>query len=39
MPEELDRRVAKLKLETLGVEIDKLTEAQIRYLSDWRCGT
>ncbi len=39
MPEELDRKVAKLKLETLGVEIDKLTEAQIRYLSDWRCGT
>ncbi|MFN3383729.1 MAG: adenosylhomocysteinase [Archaeoglobaceae archaeon] len=39
MPEELDRKVAKLKLETLGVEIEKLTEAQIRYLSDWRCGT
>ncbi|MEM0202724.1 MAG: adenosylhomocysteinase [Archaeoglobaceae archaeon] len=39
MPEELDRKVAKLKLETLGVEIDRLTEAQIRYLSDWRCGT
>lgn len=39
MPEELDRKVAKLKLETLGVEIDTLTEEQIRYLSDWRCGT
>lgn len=39
MPEELDRKVAKLKLETLGVEIDLLTEDQIRYLSDWRCGT
>lgn len=39
MPEELDRKVAKLKLETLGVEIDSLTEEQIRYLRDWRYGT
>ncbi len=39
LPEELDRKVAKLKLETLGVKIDKLTEEQIKYLSDWRCGT
>uniref|UniRef100_A0A7J2THT2 Adenosylhomocysteinase n=1 Tax=Archaeoglobus fulgidus TaxID=2234 RepID=A0A7J2THT2_ARCFL len=39
LPEELDRRVAKIKLETLGVKIDRLTEEQIRYLSDWRCGT
>ncbi|MEM1579044.1 MAG: adenosylhomocysteinase [Archaeoglobaceae archaeon] len=39
MPEELDRKVAKIKLEILGVEIDKLTEEQIRYLTDWRCGT
>ena len=39
LPEELDRKVAKLKLETLGVKIDKLTKEQIRYLSDWRSGT
>jgi len=39
MPEELDRMVAKLKLETLNVKIDKLTEEQIKYLSDWREGT
>ncbi len=39
MPEELDREVAKLKLQTMGVEIDELTEEQVRYLSDWRYGT
>ncbi len=39
MPEELDRMVAKLKLETLNVRIDKLTEEQVKYLSDWREGT
>jgi len=39
MPEELDRKVARLKLETLGVKIDKLTDEQKRYLEDWRCGT
>lgn len=39
MPEELDREVAKLKLQSLGIKIDKLTEEQKRYLSDWRHGT
>ncbi len=39
LPEELDRKVARLKLETMGVKIDELTEEQRRYLSDWRHGT
>lgn len=39
MPEELDRLVARLKLETLGAKIDELTEKQKKYLSDWREGT
>ncbi|MEM4702378.1 MAG: adenosylhomocysteinase, partial [Archaeoglobaceae archaeon] len=39
MPEELDRKVARLKLETIGVKIDEMTEEQIRYVSDWRHGT
>ncbi len=39
LPEELDRMVARMKLESMGVEIDELTDEQIRYLSDWRCGT
>ncbi len=39
MPEELDRRVARIKLETAGMEIDTLTDEQVRYLSDWKHGT
>ena len=31
MPVEIDRRVAELKLQTLGIEIDKETEEQIKY--------
>ncbi|MBD0289902.1 MAG: adenosylhomocysteinase [Thermoleophilia bacterium] len=39
VPEEIDREVARLKLETLGVEIDRLTEEQARYLASWDEGT
>jgi adenosylhomocysteinase len=36
VPPELEREVARLKLASLGVEIDALTEAQRAYLSSWR---
>jgi len=39
LPDELDRKVARLKLESMGIEIDSLTEEQIKYLTDWRYGT
>jgi adenosylhomocysteinase len=39
VPEEIDERVAGLKLKGMGVEIDELTEEQRRYLSSWREGT
>lgn len=39
LPDELDRMVARLKLEAMGIKIDSLTEEQKRYLSDWRAGT
>ena len=39
VPEELDASIAKLKLQALGVEIDKLTEEQQTYLSSWTMGT
>ena len=39
LPEELDRKVARLKLESMGISIDELTEEQKAYLSDWRQGT
>lgn len=39
VPEQLDRKVAELKLAALGVEIDSLTDEQKEYLSSWRQGT
>lgn len=39
IPEEMDYEIAKIKLETLGVEIDKLTPEQKKYLSGWQEGT
>jgi adenosylhomocysteinase len=35
VPETIDREVARLKLASLGVEIDSLTEAQRDYLRSW----
>ena len=39
VPPELDRRVARLKLESLGVKIDRLTPEQEEYLASWSEGT
>jgi adenosylhomocysteinase len=39
VPEEIDRQIARLKLESMGVEIDILTEEQARYLASWDEGT
>jgi adenosylhomocysteinase len=39
VPEEIDREVARLKLESLGVEIDALTPEQRKYLHSWEQGT
>ncbi len=39
VPEEIDQAVARLKLESLGVVIDTLTEEQRRYLASWESGT
>jgi adenosylhomocysteinase len=39
VPEELDKRVAKLKLEAMGVGIDTLTPEQQEYLASWSEGT
>jgi adenosylhomocysteinase len=36
LPESIDREVARLKLDSMGVELDELTEAQRAYLSSWR---
>jgi len=39
VPVEIDRAVAKMKLEAMGVRIDELTEEQERYLASWEKGT
>ena len=39
VPIDLDKRVARLKLEAMGVKIDKLTPQQEEYLASWSEGT
>jgi adenosylhomocysteinase len=39
VPEGLDKQVAKMKLESMGVKIDRLTVEQEHYLSSWSEGT
>jgi adenosylhomocysteinase len=39
VPAEVDAVIAKLKLETMGILIDKLTAAQQAYLASWTSGT
>lgn len=39
VPQELDKRVARLKLETMGIGIDRLTPEQEEYLASWSEGT
>jgi adenosylhomocysteinase len=39
VPEEIDREIARLKLESMGVRIDRLTAEQSSYLASWESGT
>lgn len=39
IPERIDRQVAALMLTSLGIEIDRLTDAQVEYLKSWQQGT
>jgi len=39
VPEAIDRHIAKLKLETMGVQVDKLSPEQEQYLASWSEGT
>ncbi|HUY63870.1 MAG TPA: adenosylhomocysteinase [Acidimicrobiales bacterium] len=39
VPRHIDAEIARLKLETMGVGIDRLTPAQEHYLSSWESGT
>lgn len=39
VPNDIDNNIARLKLKTLGVSIDTLTEEQAAYLNSWQMGT
>jgi adenosylhomocysteinase len=39
VPKEIDGEIARLKLATMGIEIDRLTEEQAKYLASWDEGT
>lgn len=39
VPQEIDQKIASLKLKAMGVNIDKLTEEQKEYLASWELGT
>ncbi|QMU56393.1 MAG: adenosylhomocysteinase [Candidatus Mycalebacterium zealandia] len=39
VPEKLDARIASIKLKALGINIDKLTSEQRKYLNSWEVGT
>jgi adenosylhomocysteinase len=39
LPAEVDQEIASLKLEAMGIKIDKLTPEQDHYLNQWQEGT
>jgi adenosylhomocysteinase len=39
VPEQIDKDIARLKLEAMGIEIDILSQDQARYLTSWQEGT
>jgi adenosylhomocysteinase len=39
VPELIDKEIARLKLESMGVRVDELSELQLQYLNSWDQGT
>jgi len=39
VPRDIDERIAFLKLQSMGINIDKLTPEQKKYLASWQEGT
>ncbi|MCE1254049.1 MAG: adenosylhomocysteinase [Anaerolineae bacterium] len=39
VPENIDREIARLKLEAMGVKVDILSDEQVKYLNSWQEGT
>jgi adenosylhomocysteinase len=39
VPDEIDKKIADLKLKSMGIKIDTLTKEQKKYLASWELGT
>ena len=39
VPREIDQQVGRLKLLSMGIQIDELTEEQVKYANSWESGT
>jgi len=39
VPEDIDKDISRLKLKSMGVDIDILTDEQVKYLASWEMGT
>ena len=39
VPDEIDREIARLKLQSMGVQVDTLSAEQVKYLNSWEEGT
>ena len=39
VPDDVDREIARIKLASMGIHIDKLTPEQEKYLNSWEEGT
>ena len=39
IPIDVDKEIARLKLEAIGIKIDTLTPDQIEYTNSWTTGT
>ena len=39
VPEDIDKEIARLKLQAMGINIDVLSAEQVKYLGSWEEGT
>jgi len=39
VPREIDQEIARMKLVSMGIQIDRLTKEQAHYLASWEQGT
>ncbi len=39
LPVSVDQEIARLKLQSMGINIDTLTPEQVKYLASWDAGT